>query len=65
MITLVFLLCTESMCFTEGPPDIFKTVEQCEDAGMTLTIQNYKEAELGRLPKHKAIFKCINWSEPL
>jgi hypothetical protein len=65
MITLIFLLCTESMCFTQGPPDLFSSIQQCEDVGMSVIIENYKEAELGRLPKHRAVFKCIDWGEPL
>ena len=58
MFTLAFIVCTETACMSASPPAIFKTKEQCEDAGYTLQV------EIGGAPPHRAVFQCISWGTP-
>jgi len=64
MVTLVFIVCTASGCFTNGPPNIFNSVNQCEQAAALILTTNLRRAEAGELEEHTAIYKCIEWGSP-
>lgn len=61
MISLVFIICTNTGCATVAPEELFPTLEICEEAAYTL-IQNNRNNP--NLPPHNAAFKCISWGEP-
>lgn len=65
MITLIFVICLEALCVAESPPDIFPSVAECEAVGESTRAQNYLEAERGNIPKHIAIYKCVDWGAPV
>jgi hypothetical protein len=61
MISLVFIICTNTGCITVAPEELFPTPRICEAAAYML-IQN--NLDNPNLPPHNASFKCVSWGEP-
>lgn len=65
MISLIFFICTVSGCKTIAADTIFTTVGACDVAAQSTILKNYKDAEKGLMPEHRAIYACVNWGDQL
>lgn len=64
MVTLSFIVCMTTGCFTNGPPNIFPSVAVCEEVAASIMTTNLLKVESGELPPHTVAYKCIEWGSP-
>lgn len=67
MFSLVFLVCNSAtgMCYTVAPPDLYTTINACQQAAIARIDDNAKLQKEGLAAPEQAAFQCVGWGEPV
>jgi hypothetical protein len=65
MISLVFLVCFNQGCISYASEVTFESMEQCDAAAYMILTESEKAIAKGEVPPHKALYRCINWIDPI
>lgn len=67
MLTLVFLVCSPitGACYSATSEVVYPTEEACQQDALAILDRNLLMQQEGKSPKEKAIYRCVNWGEPL
>lgn len=63
MMSLLFLICTNTACVSVAHNNLYRTEQECQLAAEATIAVNQLKIERGEVEPHSVAYKCISWGE--